>query len=203
MRAWISLVFLVLIGLTLPKAPQLNSIIVDLYYHPFWFVIILLGLFAPFYCIALSHYPTYFLLSKNSKRIGKKKWRIENPVGLFGIIWHSSDSKREKIERGENFIYESNLGFLRRTIGIFFYMALFYMIAYTTDTNFDTNLSGATVFFLAISLWWLYKINKKKNAWYIHCKSNITPINYDYLNDDEKKYGLHVEIWKSNLIILD
>lgn len=193
--AWISLVFLVLIGLTLPKAPQLNSIIVDLYYHPFWFVIILLGLFAPFYCIALSHYPTYFLLSKNSKRIGKKKWRIENPVGLFGIIWHSSDSKREKIERGENFIYESDLGFLRRTIGIFFYMALFYMIAYTTDTNFDTNLSGATVFFLVISLWWLYKINKKKNAWYIHCKSNITPINYDYLNDDEKKYGLHVEIW--------
>lgn len=197
--AWISLLFLVIIGLTLPKAPQLNSIIVDLYYHPFGFVVVLLGLFASFYCIALSHYPTYFLLSKNNNRIGKKKWRITDAVGLFGIIWHSSDSKKQKVERGKSFIYESHLSFLRRAIGVFFYMALFYMIAYTTDTNFDTyvSISGSTIFLLAFFLWWLYELNKKKDAWYIHCKRKITPINYDDPkpeNKKDRKPTLHVEI---------
>ncbi|WP_298420083.1 hypothetical protein [uncultured Kordia sp.] len=197
--AWISLLFLVIIGLTLPKAPQVNSIIVDLYYHPFWFVIILLGVYAPIYCITLSHYPAYFLFSSSNNRIGKKNWRMTKSLGFFGIIWYSSDSKREKIDKSKNFIHESSLGFLRRTLGVFFYIALFYMIAYTTDTNFDMpiSISSSSLFLLIAALWWLYELKKKKDAWYAYNKAEIQAIDFDNPNAyyvKSKKPSLHKEI---------
>ncbi|WP_430409043.1 hypothetical protein [Kordia sp.] len=199
LSAWISLLFLVIIGLTLPKAPQVNSIIVDLYYHPIWFVVILLGIYAPIYCITLSHYPAYFLFSYSNKRIGKKNWYMTKSLGLFGIIWYSSDSKREKIDKTKNFIHESWLGFLRRTLGVFFYVALFYMIAYTTDTNFDTpiSISGSSLFLLIFSLWWLYELKKKKDIWYAYHKEDIQVIDFDHPNSyytRQEKPNLHKEI---------
>ncbi|WP_046759062.1 hypothetical protein [Kordia jejudonensis] len=195
LSSWISLLFLVIIGFTLPKAPQMNSIIVDLYYHPWMFVILLLGIYTSLYSVMLSHYPTYFLHSRFNKRMGKKKWRITSALGFFGIIWHSSDSKKEKITKTDNFKHESALGFLRKTLGVFFYMALFYMIAYTTDTNFknDFSISSFSIFILLFFLWWLYRLNEKKNEWYTYWKGTIKPINYDDPKDKNAP-SLHVEI---------
>ena len=197
--AWISLLFLIIIGLTLPKAPQVNSIVVDLYYHPFLFVIVLLVFFVPIFCIALSHYPAYFLFSSSNKRVGKKTWRIHKPVGFFGIIWYSSDSKREKVDKTQSFMYENALGFLRRTIGIFFYVALFYMIAYTTDTNFDTpiSISGSSIFLLLLFIWWLYELKEKKDTWYEYYKADIKAIDNDHPDlyyVKQKKPSLRKEI---------
>jgi len=166
--SWISLLFLAIIGLTLPKAPQVNSIIVDLYYHPFWFVIVLLLLLAPIYCITLSHYPNYFLLSKSNRNFQDKEWRMTKVFAIFGFIWYKNG--KEDTDKGR--AYESKVSFLRRTIGVFFYAALFYMIAYTADTNFDfsVKLSGFANLLVVGLIWWLYVLKKKKDAWWSYYK---------------------------------
>ncbi|MFK7747344.1 MAG: hypothetical protein AB8B65_03030 [Kordia sp.] len=162
--AWISLLFLFIIGLSLPKAPQLNSIIVDLYYHPFWFVFVLLLGFAPIYCIVLSHYPTYFLLSKSNRKFKDKDWRIYKIFSIFGIIWYKDKDAKTKLKTTA---YESNLSFLRRTIGVFFYAALFYMVAYTADTNFGfgVELSGFVNLLIIALIGWLYVLKNQKDKW--------------------------------------
>lgn len=168
--SWISLLFLVIIGLTLPKAPQVNSIIVDLYYHPFWFVIVLLLLFSPIYCITLSHYPNYFLLSKSNRNFQDKEWKMTKVFAIFGFIWYMNS--KEDTNKGR--AYESKVSFLRRIIGVFFYAALFYMIAYTADTNFDfsVKLSGFAKILVVALIWWLYVLKKKKDAWWLYYKNS-------------------------------
>ncbi|EDP94906.1 patatin-like phospholipase family protein [Kordia algicida OT-1] len=170
--SWISLIFLIIIGFTLPKAPQLNSIIVDLYYHPVWFVIVLLLIFAPMYCIVLSHYPNYFLFSKSNRKFKDKVWKISKRVSLFGIIWY-----RNADNKGNN-DYENYISFLRRTIGVFFYGAIFYMLAYTADANFniDSKLNGLASVLVFGLIWWLYVLKKRKDKWYHDHKSAISKI---------------------------
>jgi hypothetical protein len=180
--AWISLLFLVIIGLSLPKAPQLNSIVVDLYYHPFWFVFVLLLGFAPIYCIVLSHYPTYFLLSKSNRKFQDKEWRMYKIFSVFGIVWFKSantkkdtteealtpeEKEKELQEKAKSIAYESDLSFLRRVLGIFFYAALFYMVAYTADTNFDfgVELSGFVRLLIIVLIIWLYVLKNQKDQW--------------------------------------
>uniref|UniRef100_UPI003D6B1D57 hypothetical protein n=1 Tax=Kordia sp. TaxID=1965332 RepID=UPI003D6B1D57 len=174
--SWISLLFLFIIGLSLPKAPQLNSIIVDLYYHPFWFVFVLLLAFAPIYCIVLSHYPTYFFLSKSNRKFQDKDWKMSKIFSIFGIIWYKNkDTKSDP----KSIAYESNLSFLRRVIGVFFYSAIFYMVAYTADTNFGfgTELSGFVPLLLISLIIWLYVLKNKKDKWRLYYKSGLDEAN--------------------------
>lgn len=179
--SWISLLFLFIIGLSLPKAPQLNSIIVDLYYHPFWFVFVLLLAFAPIYCIVLSHYPTYFFLSKSNRKFQDKDWKIFKIFSIFGIIWYKNkDTKSDPT----SIAYESNLSFLRRVIGVFFYAALFYMVAYTADTNFGfgVHLSGFVKILIIGLIAWLYVLKNQKDKWSLYYKSGLNEAN-DSVND--------------------
>ncbi|WP_420574030.1 hypothetical protein [Kordia sp.] len=173
--SWISLIFLVITGLTLPKAPQLNSIIVDLYYHPWWFVVVLLLIFAPMYCIVLSHYPNYFLFSKSNRKFKDKVWKISKTFSIFGIIWY-----RNADHKGNN-DYENYISFLRRTLGVFFYGAIFYMLAYTADSNFTVNskLSGLASVLVFGLIWWLYVLKKRKDKWYHDHKIAIDNIGDD------------------------
>jgi hypothetical protein len=174
--SWISLLFLFIIGLSLPKAPQLNSIIVDLYYHPFWFVVVLLLGFAPIYCIVLSHYPTYFFLSKSNRKFQDKDWKMSKIFSIFGIIWYKNkDSKSEP----KSIAYESNLSFLRRIIGVFFYAAIFYMVAYTADTNFGfgTELSGFVPLLLISLIIWLYVLKNQKDKWRLYYANGLREAN--------------------------
>jgi hypothetical protein len=197
--AWISLLFLVIIGLSLPKAPQLNSIIVDLYYHPFWFVFVLLLGFAPVYCIVLSHYPTYFLLSGANRKFQDKEWRMSKIFWVFGIVWFKNKSipegEKEKIsaeEKAKSIAFESDLSFLRRILGIFFYAALFYMVAYTADTNFGFNveLSGFVNLLIIVLIVWLYVLKNKKDELRMFYKNGLhnagDPAQDLYIVDDEE-----------------
>ncbi|MBC8754512.1 patatin-like phospholipase family protein [Kordia sp. YSTF-M3] len=188
--SWISLLFLVIIGLTLPKAPQVNSIIVDLYYKPFWFVIVLLLLLAPIYCITLSHYPNYFLLSKSNRKFKDKEWKMTKSFGIFGIVWY----KNKKGNTKKSNEYESYISFLRRTIGVFFYAALFYMIAYTADTNFSigVKLSGFSSVLVIALIWWLYVLKKKKDKWWLYYENSIKKADNEFddlyiIKDDTSK----------------
>ena len=174
--SWISLLFLFIIGLSLPKAPQLNSIVVDLYYHPYWFVFVLLLAFAPIYCIVLSHYPTYFFLSKSNRKFQDKDCKISKIFSIFGIVWYKNkDTKSDP----ESIAYESNLSFLRRVIGVFFYAALFYMVAYTADTNFGfgVHLSGFVKVLIIGLIAWLYVLKNQKDKWRLYYKNGLLEAN--------------------------
>ncbi len=148
--AWISIFFLGLIGVALAKAPQMNSIIVTLYYQPFWFVFVFLLIFVPIYSIVLSHYPTYF-----SHRTSKS-WRISRQLRLFGtrsifgIVWY-------QLKSGKDISNAKKDGFLRRVLGVLFYGAMFYVFAYTADTNFTDGIKYSRFSFILIIglIWWL------------------------------------------------
>lgn len=169
--SYISLIILFIIGSALPKIPQVNSIVVNLYETPFQFVFVLLGIFAPIFCIVLSHYPNYFILS-NDHKISKKEWRISKRFWLFGTIWYIKDSEQDdKLIKN----YENYINFLRRTLGVFFYAALFYMIAYTADTNFvcGFSVSKLSIPLLITLIWWLYVLKKKKEKWQLENKESL------------------------------
>ncbi|MEM6717847.1 MAG: hypothetical protein AAF611_00895 [Bacteroidota bacterium] len=159
--SWISVLFLLIAGVMLAKAPQLNSIIVDLYSTPFQFVIVLLLFFAPIYSIVLSHYPNYLLFSKSNRKFKDKVWKISKTRWIFGFVWY-----RNQDNKGGN-QYESYISFLRRTIGIFFYAAIYYMIAYTADINFDNliKFSELTTALIVGLIFWLYVLKKRKDKW--------------------------------------
>jgi hypothetical protein len=196
--SWISLLFLAIIGLTLPKAPQVNSIIVDLYYHPFWFVIVLLLLLAPIYCITLSHYPNYFLLSKSNRNFQDKEWKMTKVFAIFGFVWY----RNKKGSTNKSTAYESKISFLRRTIGVFFYAALFYMIAYTADTNFDFSikLSGFASVLVVALIWWLYVLKKKKDAWWLYYKNSTEKVDTQV---DLHKTDSQADLFKAKKVDLE
>jgi len=202
--SWISLLFLFIIGLSLPKAPQMNSIIVDLYYHPYWFVLVLLLAFAPIYCIVLSHYPNYFLLSKSNRKFQDKDWRIAKIFSIFGIIWYKNkDTKSDP----KSIAYESNLSFLRRIIGVFFYAALFYMVAYTADTNFDfgVQLSGFVRLLIVGLIVWLYILKNQKDQWRLHYKHGLHEAKdsgYDLYMQGNKKQKINNPIHTYVIVLI-
>lgn len=160
--AWVSLLILFIFGLTLPEVPQFNSIVVDLYYKNFQFALLFLGIFTPVYVVVLSHYPNYFLFASNNNKIAKKDWRMTDRWWLFGTIWFinikASVSNKE---------YENQIGFLRKTIGILYLSAVFYLLADTADTNFDCKIKIAkfTIPFMIAMIWLLYYHSKKYAKW--------------------------------------
>ncbi|MDO5969712.1 hypothetical protein Q4Q35_07820 [Flavivirga aquimarina] len=207
--SYISLIILFIIGSALPKVPQVNSIVVDLYESPFLFVGGLLGFFAPIFCIALSHYPNYFLL-KNGDKIPEKDWRISRKIWLFGTIWYIKKTEQDNNKNKGHKNYENYINFLRRTLGAFFYVALFYMIAYTADTNFICNfsVSGLSTPLLITLIWWLYVLKKKKEKWQIDNKDflNIGGVTDDptevYLVNDENETSSPYSIKRPMLVYL-
>jgi len=184
-----SLLILTVIGVFLPKAPQVNSIIVNLYEHPLNFLIILL--MAPTYAVVLAHYPSYFNIS------GKlRNWyRAEIRLGLFGTIFYKNRNKKPSDEslryNTASYYNEKNttqkpkknvkpvvgyLNFLFRTLGILFYCALFYVIGYTSEINFDwkVSISQVSIVLFGIGTFLLYYLRKEKNEW--------LQINFEYLH---------------------
>lgn len=117
--ASISLVILLIIGGFLPKAPQVNSIIVSLYENPMNLMILLL--IAPLYAIVLAHYPSYFGINEKHR----KWYRAERSLWLFGTIFYKYKKKYAKNADGK---VESDNNFFFRILGILFYAALFYSL---------------------------------------------------------------------------
>ena len=172
--SFISLIILILIGVILPIAPQVNSIVVNLYYSPINFLVLLL--FASIYAVVLSHYPNYFFLGNDKNG---REWKMAKfKIFLFGIIWYRKASNINH----ENKKIENYINFLRRTLGVFFYSSLFYLIAYTSQVNFDWSIKAwiLSIIFIVIMLVWLYYLNKSKNSW----KNNNRKYLSDQVDDD-------------------
>ncbi len=155
-----SLIILGLIGFILPKASQINSIVVDLYESPFNMVLLLV-IFAPLLSIVLVHYPSYFSIKEEYR-----EWFLNyKTLPIFGIITYKY---KKKYKNHKNKRPESNVNFLLRVLGVMFYTALFYLIAYTSEINFKWLLNTSSVAFsiLACGILWLYLLRLKKQQWY-------------------------------------
>ena len=82
---------------------------------------------------------------------------------------------------------EKRTDFLRRTLGIFFYASLFYLIAYTSQVNFQWRINAwlLSLLFLILMLIWLYVLNEKKNNWKLENKDYLRDqLDEDVTNDD-------------------
>lgn len=173
----ISLIILVLIGFILPITTQVNSIVVDFYYSPINFFF-LLG-FSFTYAVMLSHYPNYLFLG-NSKK--DREWHIaKHKLFFFGIVWYT---KKNKSSTGKEI--EERINFLRRTLGVFFYGALFFMIFYTYQVNYELSSYSSyvwSILFVVFMIIWLWFLNNSKNEWkrinYVFIKNSIKNANYN------------------------
>lgn len=157
----LSLIIVAVLGMFLPTAEQVNSIIVDLYIKPL--NLILLLVLSPLFAVVLAHYPSYFGKGEDLKL---RNWFMAAPkvIGAFGVVFYRYNmefaSKSGKIESRVNFLY--------RALGIAYFAALFYIVAYTSQVNFSWMLKMST---LSLALFiagcgFLYYIKQKKDEWY-------------------------------------
>lgn len=154
-----SLLIIIIIGVLLPTATQVNSIVVNLYDHPYN-LFILLVVSSPIYSVMLAHYPSYFNIDEKFR----KWYRASCHWGLVSTVFY----RRNKEHKGDsNGVIESHLNFLFRILGILFYVALFYFIAFTSETNFKwkTATSGLAITLLVLGIHILYNLTVKKNTW--------------------------------------
>lgn len=155
-----SLIILGLIGFILPQASQINSIVVDLYESPLNMVLLLV-IFAPLLSLVLVHYPSYFSIKEEYR-----DWTLNyKTLPIFGIITYKY---KKKYKNHKNKRPESNVNFLLRILGVMFYTALFYLIAYTSEINFKwlIDTSSLAISILACGILWLYLLRQKKQHWY-------------------------------------
>lgn len=155
-----SLIILLLIGIYLPQAPQVNSIVVNLYEQP-WSMVILLVMVSPLFAVALAHYPSYFNIREDHR-----DWIMgEQRFLLFGVVSYKYNEKYKNETEDQ---LESSVNFLLRILGIMFYTALFYLMAYTSEVNFNWKINTASLAFaiLAFGILWLYLLRLKKLRWY-------------------------------------
>lgn len=162
-----SLIILAIVGAFLPKATQMNSIVVNLYEHPF--DLILLFLIAPAFAVVLAHYPSYIKIDAKQRDwyMSKIQW------ALMGVVFYKIKKKTANALVGER---QDLINFLFRTLGILFYAALFYMLGYTSEINFDwkiqvSKMAGIMAVFGII---YLYQLKKIKDKWF---RSTATYIN--------------------------
>ncbi len=155
-----SLLILLVIGVLLPTAPQVNSIIVDLYLD-WWNFVILLLLFAPIFAVVIAHYPTYFNIQEDHREWYMAKLR----VAFLGVVYFRYNQDYKDTRAGKT---EGNVNLLLRILGICFYVALFYMVAYPSQINFNWLLqtSKLAIALLICSILLQYYLKELKDDWY-------------------------------------
>lgn len=154
-----SLIILVVLGSFLPRAPQVNSIVVNLYQHP-WQLIILF-LVAPTFAVVLAHYPSYFNIEEKKRSWFTGDWRL----GLIGIVFYKN-KRPLKADAGRKL--EDEVNFLYRILGILFYVALFYILGYTSEVNFSwqVQVSKVATIMLVAGIALLYALKQRKDKWF-------------------------------------
>ncbi len=157
--AFYSLMIIIIIGVLLPKASQVNSIVVNLYMKPYNLGILLL-VAAPIYAVMLAHYPTYFNIDKSRRKWYRAKWHWQ----LISTVFYKNDY--DKHEKNAH-IAEGSINFMLRILGILFYAALFYFVAFTSETNFHWPLATSviSVSMLLLGVYLLYYLREEKQQW--------------------------------------
>lgn len=169
--AYLSLFFIAILGVFLPTADQVNSIVVELYTKPWNMIILLLS--APFFAVVFAHYPSYF-----GSNIANRYWYMAKHkfLGLLGTVHYQykSDTEEETDDNGKDENDKAagknrpQLNYLFRLLGISFYAALFYMVAYPSQINFSWLLDIKTlalVLFISGAVL-LFVLKRKKDQWY-------------------------------------
>ncbi|MGB5819556.1 MAG: hypothetical protein WBG90_08730 [Saonia sp.] len=155
-----SLLILLVIGVLLPTAPQVNSIIVDLYLE-WWNFAILLLLFAPVFAVVIAHYPTYFDIQEDHRKWYMAKLR----VAFLGVVHFRYNKDYKDTRTGKT---EGDVNLLFRILGICFYVALFYMVVYPSQINFNWLLqtSKLALALLLCGVFLQYYLKELKDDWY-------------------------------------
>lgn len=154
-----SLIILVVLGSFLPRAPQVNSIVVNLYERPVELAI--LFLVAPTFAVVLAHYPSYFNIDEKKRSWFMGDWRL----GLIGIVFYKYKKAYNSDDNGKR---EDEVNFLYRILGILFYVALFYILGYTSEVNFgwQFQVSKMAIIMLVAGIVLLYVLKRRKDAWF-------------------------------------
>lgn len=162
-----SILILLILGYFLPRASQVNSIVVELYLEPL--NLLLLLLLAPTFAIALTHYPSYFNIDED-----KREWFISKIkfLGLFGVVHYQF---KDEFRSERTIQKEGTYNILLRLLGVCFYSALFFMLGYASEINFNWLLQTEhlAVILFAVGAVLLYQVSSRKDKWYDYT--------YDYL----------------------
>ena len=180
-----SILILLVLGYFLPRASQVNSIVVELYLEPM--NLLLLLVLAPTFAIALTHYPSYFNIDEE-----KREWFISRfkLLGLFGVVHYQF---KEKFRSERTSQKEGTYNILLRLLGVCFYSALFFMLGYTSEVNFNWLLQAEHLAFIlfAIGAVLLYQVSTRKDKWYDYTYDYLTEklpnfVDNDYTPDENR-----------------
>ena len=166
-NARISLLFILIVSFLIGFVDQGGDILITLFESEVNLVLtlVLIAVVA----IPTAHYPVYF---KHSKYRTSDKYELLMSKKLnflsFGTIYFAKKSDKKVTEKTTKAltIYEVFLmQFLRRCLGVLFFLSFFFMLLSAYDEAFNTKTAISITFFLAILLfgftWSLSKLKQK------------------------------------------
>lgn len=174
----LSLLILFLVGSLLPEVDQVNSLVINLYSNPVdWLYFVI---FIPYLAKALAHYPSYFYVDGDNRSWRREEvsvfrripvlkyflapiseWVFRNPW-FPGIITYKNKENQTGLRDNEHIA-----NYFMRMLGAAFFVAFFYMIAYTSQVNYGwhVNIGHMALGFLLILASLLYWLKMKKDRW--------------------------------------
>ena len=156
----LSIVCILVIYILLIFVPQGGTIVVELFYSPL--NIILFFFLLMFLAILLSHYPIYFDIWAYDKRKTIKLLMFKNKSLFgFGTIYYDTS-------KATNSSYsDAAAKGLRRSLGIFLYVAVFTIIYSVIARYYEININPLTsvLFVMAIALFIYYLEGQTYQIW--------------------------------------
>ncbi|WP_158837894.1 hypothetical protein [Polaribacter sp. L3A8] len=170
--ARISLVFIIIVSFLIGFVDQGGDILITLYESKYNLVLTLLLLSVV--AIPTAHYPIYF---KNSKYMNSNHYEFVLSKTIrflsFGIIYFTKvdnpgqlDKRTENKSKDDIFLMQ----FLRRCLGVLFFLSFFFMSLKAIDKVYNLNLTVPITFFIAILLFWF--------TWYFSSLKDIVDASF-------------------------
>lgn len=165
----INLAITFLIGYILPRASQINTIIIDLYERPinlFFFF----GL-APIAAFLFVHYPKYFYVNNRIRELNRSKWAF---MGM-GIVYHRyrplvEDTRDSTILNlpGQSYINTGNYNYFLQLFACGLLSVAFFMIIQVAQSTFSWAFDpvGISIAFFLLLAIWLFRLKSIKDKWY-------------------------------------
>jgi len=188
-----SLVILAIIGIFLPRASQVNSIVVDLYLEPLNMFLLLILSFT--FAVTLTHYPSYINIDRERREWLISRWKF---LGLLGIVHYKIKPDKGRVRSEKK---EGEYNYLLRLLGVCYFVGLFYMISYTSQVNYSWSFqmwhfAAALMLIGAVAL---YRLSNQKDMWYDYaydflCKKLPAFYDNDYTPREQRSIYLPEEI---------
>ncbi|MGB0879681.1 MAG: hypothetical protein ACPGTO_03860 [Polaribacter sp.] len=155
-NAKISLLFIIIVSFLIGFVDQGGDILITLFESKVNLVLTLVLLYVV--AIPTAHYPVYFRYSKymnsnNYEFVMNKKFKLLS----FGTIYFAKNSDAKKLEKQSKKIAYQEIflmQFLRRCLGVLFFISFFFMVLSAYDKTFNTKITIPITSLLAILLFW-------------------------------------------------